>query len=636
MRTTDLRAVLLMALLLLSAAGLVALGLGASDAAEARAELRARRLLSGAATALSDGLTTLLRDADDAADSWKPDAGLSPLLADVFVVDGDGNLRHPPAEHFPPLSPPAKDDVARVRVYLNEAEALDPAAAELLLQTAAFEELTHPDLVGVLVMALANRSAAEGNPDRAEYRYRSMLTELPSARDLDGEALAPVAHLRLVAMLDGPERVDAAAAFARCLADRAWGLPALERELMLERMAEEFPGSRLPAEIARRREFMDAFLPRVLLLATTGIGEAGRHWTHRAERRNGVVEIFGWRELDLGGESHAFGYRVARTAAGERVRELAEVVARRFRARVELDTTPAVAVGVDPGENPLLSSVDLPVGLDAIAAAVAVERPIDLGGLRTLHVAMTLVLAASLLAGILYSLRAVRRELDTARLRQNLLDNTSHELRTPLTTIRMYAEMLAEEVLPEEKREEYLGLVLSESERMGRLVDDVLDLAKLTRGESAGDPEPIAPRELLEAAVARWPGDGVEIDAPFGLPLVRADRDATVRVLLNLIDNARKYSEGDIRLSARQEDGAVDLTVTDRGPGIPESERDRLFQRFYRSPRDARKVRGVGLGLVLAREIARAQGGDLRLVETSAEGSVFALRLPPAGDGGAS
>jgi two-component system sensor histidine kinase KdpD len=165
---------------------------------------------------------------------------------------------------------------------------------------------------------------------------------------------------------------------------------------------------------------------------------------------------------------------------------------------------------------------------------------------------------------------------------------------------------------------------------MGRLVDDVLDTAKLARGEVAGVAEPIAPRDLLETAVARWPGADVSLDAPDDLPLVTADRDATVRVLLNLLDNAQKYSDGPVALSAREDGDAVELIVSDRGPGIPPEARDRLFQRFYRSPRDARKVRGVGLGLVLAREIARAQGGDVRLLETSPEGSRFALRLPRA------
>jgi len=634
MRTTDLRALLLIGLLVLSSAGLVVLGLQASDAAEARAELRARSVLDGAAASVAAGIATVLRDADDAADAWTPDAAVHPLLADVFVVDASGRLRHPAVASFPAVSPPREDEVERVRAYLRSAESLDEATAERLLQTAAFEEFTHPDLVGVLIISLADRNAAEGNRDRAAYRYHSLVTDLPAARDLEGEPLAPVAHLRLLGVLDAlgrkTEREAAARTFASRLVDRAFRLPALERELMLERVADEFPGSRLPGEIMRRREFMDAFHPRIAVLATIPVGreDAGDGWTHRAVRQNGIVDVFGWRKLVIDGVSHAFGYRLARGPLGERIRGVAAAAARRLRARIEIDLTPAVAIGREPGPTPLILAVDLPDGLRTVSAAVAVERPTGLGGLKTLHLAMTGLLALSLLLGIVLSLRAVRRELATTRIRQNLLDNTSHELRTPLTTIRMYAEMLEEEELPAAKREEYLRLVLSESERLSRLVDDVLDLAKLTRGEVSTEVRPVAPRDLVSTALARWPGEDVAVSVAADLPLVDADRDATVRVLLNLLDNARKYSDGGIGLEAREDDGAVELIVTDRGPGIPDAERDRLFTRFYRSPRDARRVKGVGLGLVLAREIARAQGGDIRLIETSPDGSRFALRLP--------
>ncbi|MEN8151547.1 MAG: HAMP domain-containing sensor histidine kinase, partial [Planctomycetota bacterium] len=291
---------------------------------------------------------------------------------------------------------------------------------------------------------------------------------------------------------------------------------------------------------------------------------------------------------------------------------------------------PTIAVGAMPKRDPLASRVDLPPGFGGIEAAVAIRGPAGLSGLRTLHVGMTLVLAAALAVGVFFSLRAVRRELATARVRQNLLDNTSHELRTPLTTIRMHAEMLAEEALPDEKRDEYLRLVLAESERLSRLVDDVLDLSKLSRGEAPAATEPASPADLARAAVEAWSAGEVEVSVAEDLPLVSADRDSAIRVLLNLLENARKYAGGATAIEGRAGDGAVELIVADHGPGIPDGEREHLFTRFYRSPRDARRVKGVGLGLVLAREIARSQGGDVSLLESSAEGSRFALRLAAA------
>jgi signal transduction histidine kinase len=249
---------------------------------------------------------------------------------------------------------------------------------------------------------------------------------------------------------------------------------------------------------------------------------------------------------------------------------------------------------------------------------------------------MTALLAVALLAGTLLSLRAVRREIATARLRQYFIDNVSHELRTPLTSVRMYAEMLGEGDVEPEKSDEYVAWIRRESERLSRLLEDVLDFSRLARGETAVMPEAVAPADLVREASARVgpqaaaAGFTVTADVPDDLPKAHADRDASVRALTNLIGNAINYS-GDARevgIEGRIEEGRVVLEVRDRGPGVPPDARAHLFTRFYRAPRDAKRTKGVGLGLVLAREIARAQGGDVYLVSTSERGSRFALALP--------
>ena len=142
-------------------------------------------------------------------------------------------------------------------------------------------------------------------------------------------------------------------------------------------------------------------------------------------------------------------------------------------------------------------------------------------------------------------------------------------------------------------------------------------------------------REVLELwrPLARENGFRVSVDVAEELPEVRSDRDAALRALSNLLGNAIRYSgeSREVGVVGTRDGERVLLTVWDRGRGIPAEARERLFERFYRAPRDAREVRGVGLGLVLAREIARAQGGDVFLVESSEEGSRFALALPVAG-----
>ncbi|MEN8152203.1 MAG: hypothetical protein ABFS86_20465, partial [Planctomycetota bacterium] len=394
MSRTDLRALTLVGLLALSAAGLVILGVSAADAVEARAQLQARNLLDGSADALSRGLATILRDADEAADVWTPDGPPDPLLSDVFIADERGDLLHPEVAAFPPVPAPTPEEAERVRRYLRQAGALDPGTAEELLRTAAFEEFTHPDLVGVLVLAMADRAKEADDADRAAYLYASIATDLPGARDLDGEAIAPTAHLRRLSVLaDAEDRRAEAAEFARRLVDRAWGLHRVEREMLLARLAEEFPEGRLPVDVVRRREFIDAFRARVRF--TTGDGG----WRHEAVAREGRVHVFGWRELVLEGRTCAFGYRISPATFRDRVSAVARDVARRAGARVEIGLAPTIAVGAMPERDPLASRADLPPGFGGIEAAVAIRGPAGLSGLRTLHVGMTLVLAAALAVG---------------------------------------------------------------------------------------------------------------------------------------------------------------------------------------------------------------------------------------------
>jgi signal transduction histidine kinase len=263
-----------------------------------------------------------------------------------------------------------------------------------------------------------------------------------------------------------------------------------------------------------------------------------------------------------------------------------------------------------------------------------------LGTLRFLHLGMTLLFAAALTAGILLSFRAIRRELETARLRQDFIDNVSHELRTPLTSIRMYAEMLDEEKLSEAKVQSYLGWIRRESERLSRLIEDVLDFSRVSRGETRLELGPREVGDLVSAGVklvmplAEELGVSVETDVADGLPSVRADRDAAVRILGNLLDNAAQHAgeEKRIGVAARADGDRVRVTVWDRGPGISPEEREHLFTRFYRSPEEVGRSKGMGLGLVLSREIARAGGGDLVLLPDSSRGSRFAWIVPVEGE----
>jgi signal transduction histidine kinase len=214
--------------------------------------------------------------------------------------------------------------------------------------------------------------------------------------------------------------------------------------------------------------------------------------------------------------------------------------------------------------------------------------------------------------------------------------DASHELRTPLTTIRTNATYLQRPGVPPEEREAALRDIAQESERMSRLVHDLLTLA---RADAGGRPE-LAPvdlagvvQEVTRRARALYPERRIEVAGDDLVP-VCANEDALTQLLWILVDNAIKHTPPDsrLRLWTATRDGAVQLRVMDDGPGIAEADLERIFERFYQADR-ARSDGGAGLGLAIARWIATAHGGTLRAYNNEWGGATFLLELPAAPTG---
>ena len=248
------------------------------------------------------------------------------------------------------------------------------------------------------------------------------------------------------------------------------------------------------------------------------------------------------------------------------------------------------------------------------------------------------LLLLAFVAGGFVLLRAARRErLDSLR-KTDFVSNVSHELRTPLTSIRMFSELLAEDRIPDPaRRRRALGTVAAESARLSRLVESVLDFSRLEQSRRRYDLRPVDLGELLEEMRDETAGGGFVLrtgDRGAGGRVALADRDAVRQIVLNLLDNAAKYAAagGPPELAVRDAgNGAVALAVADRGPGVPPRAAKRIFDRFYRAD-DATtaETRGSGLGLSIARRLARGMGGDLTYRPREGGGSVFELLLPRA------
>jgi two-component system, OmpR family, sensor kinase len=215
---------------------------------------------------------------------------------------------------------------------------------------------------------------------------------------------------------------------------------------------------------------------------------------------------------------------------------------------------------------------------------------------------------------------------------RRFLADASHELRTPLTIVRGHLDVMRETSHATAEQEETLDLVMSELDRMTQLVSDLLALARL-EGEPTRAHELLDLTELVDEAVVKAQGLGrrlMSVDADKSLP-VRGDHDMLLQALLNLLDNAVDHTEegGRITVTCAAENGSALVTVTDDGPGIPQAELERVFDRFYRSgAKRPTEGTGSGLGLAIAARLIAVHHGSLTAGNTPGGGAVFTLRLP--------
>jgi len=250
-------------------------------------------------------------------------------------------------------------------------------------------------------------------------------------------------------------------------------------------------------------------------------------------------------------------------------------------------------------------------------------------------IALAAVVALALLA-----MRLIRRQAAVAQLRNDLLANVTHELKTPLASMRLLVDtLLNSPVLHEETARQYLQLIARENLRLSRLIDNFLAFSRMERNKQAFDFSQAAPKDIIDAAAAavreRFNSQDCRFDAQAApdLPPVTADSGALVTALLNLLDNAYKYSgdRKEILLRATAENGQVAFAVRDNGIGVPPHETRRIFRRFYQvDQRLARTGGGCGLGLSIVQFIVAAHHGTVRVESEPGQGSTFIISLPAA------
>jgi signal transduction histidine kinase len=273
-------------------------------------------------------------------------------------------------------------------------------------------------------------------------------------------------------------------------------------------------------------------------------------------------------------------------------------------------------------------------GPDPFAAAARAQTALDLW-----CGALIVVLFAALAVAMAVHFG---KQMRLARLKSDLIATVSHELKTPLSSMRVLVDTLLEGRCPGPDQErEYLEMIARENARLSRLIDNFLTFSRMERNKRAFEFAPVEPRAIvddaLEAVRERFEAAGcdLQVDVADALPPLDADRDALTTALLNLLDNAFKYTEGRKRIAVNvrsENNGVVRFEVSDNGIGLSPRDAKKIFDRFYQvDQRLTRETSGCGLGLSIVRFIVEAHGGTVEVSSRPGQGSVFTMAIPARG-----
>lgn len=272
------------------------------------------------------------------------------------------------------------------------------------------------------------------------------------------------------------------------------------------------------------------------------------------------------------------------------------------------------------------------------------ENPLEVISSQSLIIYYILLGAVIVLIafGIVFILRDISREERISVMKSEFIANVSHEIKTPIATIRTLAENLNEGwVSGKEKQQEYFHLIEREAERLTHLVENILDFSRIERAKKTYRMETTSTGDATKKAIERFrllvDGQGVIIKENIekDLPLYMLDAEAYEQVLLNLMDNAVKYSREEkvIEVSCKHQNDSIIIEVSDSGIGISKKDIEKIFEKFFRSSiSDGRKIPGSGIGLTLVKEIIEAHGGTIKVESEIGNGSTFILSFPLLND----
>jgi signal transduction histidine kinase len=550
-------------------------------------------------------------------------AVLSGIADSVIILDASGAPAYPTlgrASAPPNLSP------AVLPPSWTEAQQLEEQGGQFREAAAAYAAIAQGGQ-GANLRALALQAQTRcllrgGQREQAieVLRRLSAAPELRAAADPEGRLIVPAAQLLLLQLSGDPAGPDAraiAATLAAEVNDYSTLMPSGQRLFLMESLAPYFAADVFPTREAER-------------LAAACIEASGLDKVRPGRvRPAGVADLWLLPSTDGRTVGIYTSRRVAEPAALQENPPGATLVIDWGGSMGLPDSAPFLRV--QAGRFFPNSRVDLVLAQpDPFLAASARQNAVYLWTAGAGILMVTLLAVA--VAGYL------RRQVHLARLKNDFVATVSHELKTPLASMRLLVDTVLEgRTRDAAQAQEYLRLISRENERLTRLIDNFLTFSRMERNKRAFEFRRVDVADIVEAARAavgdrfNSPQSLLECDVPPDLPAVYGDRDVLITVLVNLLDNAWKYS-GDVkrvRVRARADGDAVLVEVADKGIGLARRAQRRIFERFYQVDSSlTRRSGGCGLGLAIVKFILDAHGAAVSVVSQPGQGSTFTVRLP--------
>jgi signal transduction histidine kinase len=612
--------------------------------------------------------------------------GKEPLIANYFLLAAPGRVLYPPMAASELDDSPQTSDLGTEASEHDEFAALAARGEELEYRSgdlkgalATYREILahvgNPRLRAMAESYIGRVQLKAGDPEGALRTFRGLLRRYPNERDLNRMYLRFLAQYQIAVALEGQlryrEALDALLELNRDLLSRSDAITQAQYAYFSDLVQTQAPQILGRPDLQDRPAYVQAFRSlseqnkkrisekHFVHLLASEMGEMSfkrKRYLPRTQylsaRAEGDPFLLAYRALPDADRAYVTGILAAEIDLRELQRELFAAL-KNLNSETQgsvaiLGTGGEVVIGAEAAKGTLMATQDLMPPFDSWQVAIylgdvptAMQR-LDLR--RTLWLwIVSLMLLSILFGGYWFILRA-RQQAYLSRAQTTFVSNVTHELRTPLTSIKMFAELLeiqmSEPAPPEYPRQagQYLGLIRQESDRLSRLIDRVVHFSRMERRAEQYQFEPCEVGEVVGRSVesfrphANANGFRLELEVEDGLPEVSLDADAISQVMLNLLTNAVQYSvnEKEIRVHVRRDGGGVAIAVSDRGIGIRPRDLQRVFDKFYSTWRrmDSRTQGGLGLGLTISREIARAHGGDIQVESEVGRGSTFVVYLP--------